>query len=120
MPDAPKIIPDPAVTDRLRSELPGWALTAGWIQRTFHTGGWPKTLLLVNAVAFLSEAADHHPDLVVGYREVRVRLRTHESDGVTERDLALAREIDRLVLWRPPQGSPLTGPRGAWISGAPS
>ena len=103
------------ITERLRAELPGWTIAAGFLYRGYRTAGWPTTLMLVNAIGFLSEAAGHHPDLDVGYRNVGVRLRTHDSDAITGKDFALAHEIERLALWRPPEG-PLRGPSGAWVS----
>jgi 4a-hydroxytetrahydrobiopterin dehydratase len=51
----------------------------------------------VTRVAFLSEAAAHHPDVDVRYKRVRLVLSTHEAKGVTRRDLDLAAEIDRLA-----------------------
>ena len=116
MPAKLPTIPVESVPARLQRELPGWVFEEGWIRRTFNTAGWPVTLMLVNAIAFLSEAAWHHPDLEVSHRAVGVKLRTHEAGGITERDLALAREIDRLALWRPSHGSALEGTPGRWIS----
>src|SRR5688500_19896934 len=49
-------------------DLPGWYLEDGWIRRVYKTDGWPTTLMLVNAIGYLSEAAYHHPDLSVTWR----------------------------------------------------
>src|SRR4029434_9494545 len=46
------------IAERLR-ELPGWYLEDGWIRRVYKTDGWPTTLMLVNAIGYLSEAAYH-------------------------------------------------------------
>ena len=86
--------------------LPGWALVDGWLERRFITDGWPTTLMLVNAVGFIAEAADHHPDLAVAWSSVTVRLRTHSANGVTEKDVELAHKIDESALWRPAPGRP--------------
>src|SRR6266498_78836 len=96
------------IDERLR-ELPGWFYQDGWIRRNYKTDGWPTTLMLVNAIAFLSEAAYHHPDLTVTWGRVTVKLSTHSAGGITDKDFALARQIEDTVLWRPPAGSALTG-----------
>jgi len=98
--------------------LPGWSADNGWLRREFRTDGWRSTMLLVNAIAFLSEAANHHPDLEVHWGRVVVALQTHSAGGITDKDLQLAREINKLALWRPPGGFPgLEGQPGDWIKG---
>ena len=53
--------------------------------------------MLVNAIGFLCEAADHHPDLhLTNYRDVTVELWTHAAGGLTENDFILAAKIDQL------------------------
>ncbi len=91
------------------AELPGWTYEGGWIRRSYKTDGWPTTLLLVNQIAFLAEAAWHHPDLAVTFAKVTVKLMTHSENGITERDFELARKIEDAALWRPAPGSALEG-----------
>jgi 4a-hydroxytetrahydrobiopterin dehydratase len=74
--------------------LPGWFHEAGALVKIYPTSGWPVTLLLVNAIGFVAEALDHHPDLEVHWGKVKVRLSTHSAGGVTPMDLELARQID--------------------------
>ena len=109
MPEKLPTIPEAEIEPRLRAELPGWTCRDGWIRRSYATDGWSTTVALVNAISYVSEAAWHHPDLEVTWGTLRVRLRTHDADGITERDFALAREIERLVLWRPDRNGPLGG-----------
>jgi 4a-hydroxytetrahydrobiopterin dehydratase len=99
------------------SALPSWYRAEGTIARRFDTDGWPTTLMLVNAIGFLAEAADHHPDLAVSWGRVVVTLSTHSAGGITGKDFALAREIDRLALWRPEPGGALAGTRRAFVKG---
>ena len=96
---------------RLADELPHWYLEDGWIRRKYKTSGWKSTLMVLNAVAHLAEAAWHHPDISASYAFVIVKLKTHSAKGVTEKDFALANEIERFVQWRPDtiEGSPLQG-----------
>ncbi len=96
-------------------QLEGWYLEEGWLRRKYTTDGWPTTLMLVNAIGFLCEAADHHADLAVTWGKVWVKLKTHSAGGLTDKDFALARKIEELALWRPEPGSPLRGTPRAWV-----
>jgi 4a-hydroxytetrahydrobiopterin dehydratase len=89
--------------------LTGWYLEEGWLRRKFTTDGWTTTLLLVNAIGYLAEAAYHHPDLAVTWGKVWVKLKTHSAGGITDKDFALAKKIEEVVLWRPQPGGPLEG-----------
>ncbi|HYV85245.1 MAG TPA: 4a-hydroxytetrahydrobiopterin dehydratase [Patescibacteria group bacterium] len=115
MPEKLPVLDDAVIQQRLPRELPGWTLENGWLRRKISTDGWPTTLMLINAIGFLSEAAYHHPDLEVTWGKIWVKLKTHSSGGVTERDFALAGEIERLALWRPAPGSVLEGTPNKWV-----
>jgi 4a-hydroxytetrahydrobiopterin dehydratase len=99
------------IAQRLAAELPTWYFEDGWIRRKIKTSGWKSTLMVVNAVGHLAEAAWHHPDLNVSYAFVTVKLVTHSAKGVTDKDFELAKKIEEVVLWRPQQteGSALEG-----------
>lgn len=112
--NVPMSNPDPVIGDdqvrrRLQAELPAWELRDGWIRRKYKTGGWPHTLMLVNAVGYLAEASWHHPDLSVSWAEVHVKLMTHSAKGITEKDFALAKRIEECVTWLPGDGAALEG-----------
>ena len=92
------------ITDRLK-DLPAWRLENGAIVRDYQTDGWPTTLMLVNAIGFFAEAADHHPDLAVSWGKVQVKLWTHSAGGVTASDVELAKLIEQTALWRPRPGA---------------
>jgi 4a-hydroxytetrahydrobiopterin dehydratase len=89
--------------------LAEWYLEDGWLRRKYNTEGWPVTLMLVNAIGFLCEAAWHHADLSVTWGKVWIKLKTHSAGGITDKDFALARKIEEVVLWRPAAGGPLEG-----------
>ena len=99
----------PAEIARRLAELPGWVHDGGMIRRTYKTDGWPTTLMLVNAIGFYAEAADHHPDLQVSWGRVTVSLRTHSARGITGKDIELAQFIEQTALWRPGAASALRG-----------
>ena len=100
---------DEEVAQKLVQELPNWKLHDGWIRRTYTTGGWPFTLMLVNAIGFMAEAAFHHPDLSVSWARVVVKLSTHSAKGITDNDFELAKKIEQAVTWLPDEQSPLDG-----------
>src|SRR2546422_6116935 len=71
-------------------DFPGWWSEDGWIRRTYKTDGWPTTLMLVNAIGYVAEAAYHHPDLSVTWGRVIVKLQNHAAGGITDKDFELA------------------------------
>ncbi|UZR27328.1 4a-hydroxytetrahydrobiopterin dehydratase [Methylococcus mesophilus] len=86
---------------RLTAELPHWYYENGQIRRKYKTHGWKSTLMVVNTVGHLAEAAWHHPDLSVSYAFVIVKLVTHSAHGVTDKDFALAKKIEAVIQWQP-------------------
>ena len=101
------------VAVRLKDELPQWYQEDGWIRRKYRTVGWKGSLMVVNTVGHLAEAAWHHPDLTVSYAFVTVKLMTHSAKGVTEKDFALARKIEEVLMWQPGRDE------GAVLEGTP-
>lgn len=89
------------IAERLAAELPHWYLEHGWIRRKYKTSGWKGTLMVINTVGHLAEAAFHHPDISASYAFVIVKLVTHSAKGVTNKDFELARKIEEVVMWRP-------------------
>ena len=89
--------------------LAGWYLEDGWLRRKYNTDGWPQTLMAVNAIGYLCEAAYHHADLSLSYAKLWVKLQTHSAGGITDKDFEMARKIEDVVLWRPNGGSLGTG-----------
>jgi 4a-hydroxytetrahydrobiopterin dehydratase len=101
------------VKQRLAAELPHWYYEDGWIRRKYRTAGWKATLMVVNTVGHLAEAAWHHPDLTVSYAFVIVKLITHTAKGITDKDFALAAKIEEVVQWQP-------GKDGGALEGTPN
>jgi 4a-hydroxytetrahydrobiopterin dehydratase len=112
-----KVYTDQEVHAKIQAEgLESWTLEEGWLRRKFNTDGWPTTLMLVNAIGYLCEAAWHHADLSVTWGKVWVKLKTHSAGGITDKDFALARKIEEVVLWRPEPGSPLEGTPNKFVN----
>ena len=101
------------IADKLTRELPRWSYADGFLQRDYVTENWKATLMLVNAIGHISEAAWHHPELVITYSKVRVKLQTHDAKGITDRDFAVAAKIEELAMWRPDR------PNAAGLEGTP-
>jgi len=90
----------PVLSDAELSEalagLSGWAREGDVIVKTYELPTFPAAIAFVGEIAERAEAANHHPDLDIRYRKVRVALSTHDEGGITEKDVALATEIEGL------------------------
>lgn len=82
--------------------LPHWSHEGDAIARTFAFPSFGEAMAFANRVAAEAERADHHPDIVISYRRVSLRLTSHDAGGITDRDLRLAGRIDAL----PPEEGP--------------
>lgn len=89
-------LPDADVDVEL-ARRPGWARSGDEIVRVYELASFRAVIELVDGIADAAEAANHHPDLDIRYRTLRVALSTHDEGGVTGRDFALADEIDALA-----------------------
>lgn len=78
------------------ANLPGWQVVGDTLAKTFAFDGYPATMSFVNAVAFLAQREDHHPDLIVRYRDCRIVYTTHDAGGITLNDVICAARIERL------------------------
>ena len=80
------------------AELPGWSREGDEIVKTFDCGTFAAAVAFVVRIGFFAEHADHHPDLDVRWKRVRVALTTHDAGGLTANDIDLAREIQGIGL----------------------
>ncbi|HEY2277209.1 MAG TPA: 4a-hydroxytetrahydrobiopterin dehydratase [Streptosporangiaceae bacterium] len=90
-----ELLTDDQITAEL-SESPGWTTENGEITQTFERRDFRDALLLVGAVAFLAEEANHHPDIDIRWNKVTLTLATHSAGGLTAADFSLARRISAL------------------------
>ena len=80
--------------------LDDWRMLLGTLRARFATGTFARGLELLQAIGAAAEEADHHPDVELTYPRVDVRLRSHDVEGVTARDVRLARTISRIAAER--------------------
>jgi 4a-hydroxytetrahydrobiopterin dehydratase len=76
------------------ADLAGWDRVGDEIVKTFDCGTFPGAIAFVVRIGFFAEQADHHPDLDIRWKRVRVALTTHDDGGLTAKDLELAGEIE--------------------------
>ncbi|MGL4543234.1 MAG: 4a-hydroxytetrahydrobiopterin dehydratase [Polymorphobacter sp.] len=74
--------------------LPGWMRVGGGFERSYKFADFTRAFAFMARVALLAEKADHHPEWFNVYNRVDVRLTTHDVDGLSQRDIDLARAID--------------------------
>lgn len=86
-----------------------WSVKEGQLYRRFHTADWRSSMLLANGLAHLAEAAWHHPELRLNWGKVEVFLTTHSAGGITDKDFALAEQMEALATWQPDSASALDG-----------
>jgi 4a-hydroxytetrahydrobiopterin dehydratase len=77
--------------------VPAWQRQGDSIVMTVTRADFKDALLYVGAVAFLAEAASHHPDIAISWNKVTLTLSTHSAGGLTGADFALAGQISRLA-----------------------
>lgn len=73
--------------------LDGWAAEGEMLKRRDEFANFAESLAFVNRVGELAEAADHHPDITFGWGYCEIALTTHDRGGITDVDIALARQI---------------------------
>ncbi|SEO29571.1 4a-hydroxytetrahydrobiopterin dehydratase [Halogranum amylolyticum] len=81
--------------DEIEQRLPdGWERDGDEITRTYEFDDYLKGISFVTDIGEVAEEEFHHPEIVVGYKEVEVRLTTHDAGGITDKDMRLADLFD--------------------------
>ena len=76
----------------------GWRLLDGALEKTFDFKNYHETIGFVNAVAFIANAENHHPDLTLTYSRCTVRFNTHDVKGISVSDFFCASKVDALLV----------------------
>jgi len=77
-------------------KLENWKQEGKEITKTYKFKNFIESMGFVNRVAILAEKADHHPDILIKYSKVHIKLSTHSEGGITEKDFKLANQIEEL------------------------
>ena len=78
------------------THLEGWRLDGNAIERLYHFDNFVKAMMFVNRVAAAAEEAGHHPDIIIAYNRVTLRLTTHDAGGITSNDVKMAETLNNL------------------------
>jgi 4a-hydroxytetrahydrobiopterin dehydratase len=78
-------------------KLPGWGKKGKAIERNFQFADFVKAMDFVNQIAEGAEAVNHHPDIHISYNKVTLTLVSHDSGGITQRDIRMAEKINELA-----------------------
>jgi 4a-hydroxytetrahydrobiopterin dehydratase len=78
-------------------KLPGWKKNGNAIERNFQFANFVQAMDFVNQIAEAAEAVNHHPDIHISYNKVTMTLVSHDSGGVTQRDIRMAGKINELA-----------------------
>ena len=87
----------PEAIQTLLMEIPEWKLEEDVISRTVKFPSFLEAVDAVNNIAREAEAMDHHPDIDIRWRTVRLALSTHSAGGLTTLDFQLAKKLDQLL-----------------------
>jgi 4a-hydroxytetrahydrobiopterin dehydratase len=86
------------ITDALKS-LAGWSFESGSIKKTFKTQNYPATMGFVTAIGGFCQKRNHHPDYVtMKFKEVEVSFSTHSAGGVTQNDIDIASDLEKIPI----------------------
>lgn len=89
---------DQSIKDALKS-LPGWEYSGGSLKKTFKTQNYPSTMGFVAALGGFCQKRNHHPDYVtMKFKEVEVSFSTHSAGGVTQNDIDIAGDMEKIPI----------------------
>jgi len=80
-------------------DLPGWIYKDGSIKKTYQTINYPATMGFVAAIGGFCQRHNHHPDYVLmKYKEIEVSFSTHSTGGITQKDIEIAHDIEKIPI----------------------
>lgn len=90
-------IPAPAQSAENQAARNGWIVQQGMLEKAFHFADFDQTMAFANAVAAIARTENHHPDMLVRYRDCRLRWCSHDVGTLTDHDYRCAMLVDRLL-----------------------
>ncbi len=91
------VLTDDQISAALASDLGDWTREGDALVRSVEAPSFASGIGLVDDVAVAADARNHHPDIDIRWTTITFRLSTHSAGGITESDLSMAREIDRIA-----------------------
>jgi 4a-hydroxytetrahydrobiopterin dehydratase len=91
------LLSEQQLREGLASLSPDWSVAGAALVRTVEFGSFLTAVRFITELAPIAERLDHHPDLALSWRTVKLSLSTHSAGGLTELDLQLARELDAII-----------------------
>jgi 4a-hydroxytetrahydrobiopterin dehydratase len=82
---------------RALGALPGWSRRGALITKTYVMSSFPAGIAFIGRIADAAEAVQHHPDIDIRYTKITIALSTHDSGGLTQKDIDLAGQIERFA-----------------------
>lgn len=83
--------------DEALRDLPNWEIVDDGIETTLEFSNFKDCFTLMTRIAFEVEQHNHHPEWFNVYNKLSIRLTTHDADGITEKDIKLAKTIEKLI-----------------------
>ncbi|MDF0708632.1 4a-hydroxytetrahydrobiopterin dehydratase [Flagellimonas okinawensis] len=83
--------------DRALKEFPGWKLVNDMLEKSFTFNDFKEAFSVMTHIAFECEKQDHHPNWENVYNSLSIKLSTHDADGITQKDIDLAKSIEKIV-----------------------
>jgi len=83
--------------DKALKSLPGWALKDEMIMKSFTFKDFKKAFSIITHIAFECEKQNHHPNWENVYNSLTIKLSTHDTDGITQKDIDLAKSIEKIA-----------------------
>ena len=80
------------------NQQPLWKLKGKYISRTFTFEEFIQAIEFINKVARIAETQKHHPEIKNNYTSVQIKMTTHDANGITKKDFAMALAIDQIQL----------------------
>lgn len=91
-----------AAVEAALKELNGWAVEGDALVKTFSLPSYAAGLMFATMIGAMAEGHNHHPELTIGYKKVRVAFTTHDAGNkISQKDVEIARAIDALPYPRP-------------------
>jgi 4a-hydroxytetrahydrobiopterin dehydratase len=90
-------VPEIELRNALSNRLRDWTLKGDMIERRFEFPSFKLAMDFVSKVACAAEEMNHHPDISINYNKVTMALTSHDSGGITRRDLRLAGKMDEIA-----------------------